>query len=130
VAAEVLPPSVAAGDDPIYVLGDPLWYLQLQRRQAVEIHGWSPQYLTPAMWSELERELRRSRPAVVFVDAYSAPYVERRAPGILALLRSTYTQAFTRAAVGGAYDAGAGTWWVTSDTGQLVPTREGNLLTG
>jgi len=126
-AAETLPRSLTSSRAPIYVFGSPLWYRELDSRQAVEVQGWTVQYNTEAVWAELERELRRTRPRAVFVDEFSASFIEERRPGILGLLERSYEPVWQLPAKGD-WDAGAGTWWVTSAPGQPAPTPEGNQL--
>ena len=126
-AAETLPRSLTSSRAPIYVFGNPLWYRELDSRQAVEVQGWTVQYNTDEVWVELERELRRTRPRAVFVDEFSASFIEERRPGILGLLEGSYEAVWQQPAKGGS-DAGAGTWWVTSAPDQPAPTPEGNQL--
>lgn len=92
----------------IYVLGDPRVYRRLDARQAVPIIGWSSEFLTPAVWREVEREFTCARPAYVFVDDFSAPYVQSGAPGLLAALRADYVVAASPE---------GGTWWERRGTG-------------
>lgn len=104
----------------IYVLGDPRIYRRLDARQAVPIMGWSSEFLTPPIWRELEREFACARPAYVFVDDFSAPYVRYGAPGLLATLRADYVVAAS---------PDGGTWWERRGTGPgsvgpLSPLRE------
>jgi len=124
VAAEVARlPALPPGDDPIFVLGHPLYYQLLGRTQAIELHGWGPEQETPALWTEMTRELRRSHPAVVAIDAFSLPYVRAHGAGILALLHEDYR--VLAPDVGGAR---GGTWWVTDHPGRGAPGAGGLRL--
>jgi hypothetical protein len=105
---------------PMYVLGDPVVYRVLGGRQAIEMNGWGPEIMSPRMWRETVRELERSRPEWVFVEADYQRDVDR-VPALLALLRSAYT------AVPSATTS-AGTWWRTTAPGSPAPSPEGNRL--
>jgi len=117
---------VPAGE-PIYVLGDPRIYLWTSTRQAVEVHGWSPELSPDRVWRELDRELQRSRPALVYIDAFSAPYLIAHAPGVDAMLRSSYRVLATVPMADGSPGV-AGTWWQTSQPGRAVPATDGVRL--
>jgi hypothetical protein len=125
-AATDLPSSITDGTAPIFVIGDPLWYVRLGRAQAVECNGWSPELASSDQWRELERELRRSRPRAIFVNRAAGGEVEAGAPGILGLLATGYRVVSIRP--GGDDDAGAGTWWLTDEPGPPTPTDDGNQL--
>ncbi|HVU74100.1 MAG TPA: hypothetical protein VHE83_14140 [Mycobacteriales bacterium] len=74
-----------------YIVGNPLYYTELGREQALEINGFIPGQLVGRQWQELTRELLRTRPEVVFVDKVSLPLIREAAPAFVAELVSDYT---------------------------------------
>ena len=114
VMRSTIPPGTA-----IYVLGDPVVYRVLGARQAIEMNGWGPEIMSPRMWSETLRELRRSRPEWVFVEQDYQSYIDR-APGVTAFLSQAYTATTPLGA--------EGVWWHTATPGRPAPSVEGNLL--
>lgn len=75
----------------LYLFGDPQVYVLLDRAQAIEVNGWSPEFAVPTQWAETRRELERTKPALVLVDAFSRPFLEAQSPEILAMLAAEYT---------------------------------------
>lgn len=55
-------------DDPIFVIGDPVYYLLAGRRPALAMHAWSPPALVPSQWARLDADLEATLPAWVFAD--------------------------------------------------------------
>ncbi len=115
-AASVMHSTIPAGTA-IYVLGDPVVYRVLGARQAIEMNGWGPEIMSPRMWAEILRELRRSRPEWVFVESGYQRDIDR-APGLLPFLHQTYT----------AVPRPGGVWWHTTRIGTLAPTADGNQV--
>jgi hypothetical protein len=93
--AIALPPSARTDGDGVYVLGNPLIYVLSDRLQAVGINGWALQLYTPALWDELDRELRTHPPARVFIGNQERALVSARSTTIGALLAATYVTART-----------------------------------
>lgn len=79
-----------ANPESVFVFGNPLLYVLLDRRQAIEMNGWSPEFAVPAQWVETERQLRRTTPRLVLVDDFSNRFIETSAPGIVSLLETAY----------------------------------------
>jgi hypothetical protein len=103
--------GVVRPDEPIYVIGDPRIYLLLRARQAIEVSGWAVSLMPEPVWRERDRELVRSRPAVIYVEQAQIPDLATRSPGLAAMLQSSY-----RVIARGA----GGVWYST--TGPGVPS--------
>lgn len=103
----------------IYVLGDPVVYRVLSARQGIEMNGWGPEIMSPRMWREIARELDRSRPEWIFVQAEYQADVDT-APDVAAVLRRWYRVVDV--------PGGGGTWWHTDSPGGPPPTPDGNRL--
>jgi hypothetical protein len=87
----------------IFVFGDPVVYLRVDRRQAVPILGWGPEFLDSRAWDTLYRDLRSTLPVYIVVTDYAASVIRVRYPPILELLDSGYTIAL---------EGASGTWYV------------------
>ena len=75
---------------PIYVFGSPNWLLAAQRTQALPIHGWAWEFMLEEQWAALSTQLRKRRPAFIYIDAAYRPDVASRAPDAAAFIRSAY----------------------------------------
>ncbi len=67
VAAEVAflqEPGARPGD--IYVMGNPLFHLLSDRRQAVPLIGWIPEMLLPEQWQQLAQQLTLAQPNYLY----------------------------------------------------------------
>jgi hypothetical protein len=113
-AAALMAGKVKPGTQ-IYVLGDPRITTLLHAVQGAEISGWTTD-LPPPAWTELTRELQRSRPRFFYMESRDwGP----GAQGIRALLAQQYK------VVAHAPD---GTWYQTDRPGSPVPEPGGNQL--
>jgi hypothetical protein len=81
-------PSALQG--PIYVCGDPRYYLAAGRTQALSITGWALEVLGPAQWIELRDELVTRHPVYVFVAATYRDLIDERAPAFALAIRKGY----------------------------------------
>jgi len=77
----------------IFVAGDPLIYLLAGRAQAVAINGWALELYPSDRWAVLTQELRRARPADVFVADSYADVIRARSPALEGMLAVDYTRA-------------------------------------
>jgi hypothetical protein len=75
---------------PIYVFGNPLFYVLSGRPQAIPMNGWGWQFNTPEQWQALPGELARSAPGWVFVDKIYEPLLSEKSPQTLSYLRSDF----------------------------------------
>ncbi|MCB9540154.1 MAG: hypothetical protein H6704_28410 [Myxococcales bacterium] len=80
----------AATPGPIYVFGDPLYYLLGDREQALVRNGWGWEVALRRHWEALPRTLQARRPAYVLVAADARPLIEARSPETLAWLASNF----------------------------------------
>jgi hypothetical protein len=74
----------------IYVCGDPRFYLLAHRMPALSISGWSLEFLVPAQWTSLTRQLEDRKPPYVFVSWYYALLIKARAPQFASVLLAQY----------------------------------------
>lgn len=86
---EIAASSLRPGDS-LYVLGDPRWQEVADRPIPLVTNGWSVGQTPPQRWQRLADELRRIRPAVVFVDTESARAVAIRGPVFRVALEELY----------------------------------------
>jgi hypothetical protein len=57
-----------AGDDPLYVLGDPGMNQASGRPVAIAMNGWSPEFFLPRHWRRATDELAEALPCDLFID--------------------------------------------------------------
>ena len=76
----------------IYVLGDPRIYDLLGAHEAIEITGSAGGLMPPRVWTERDRELVRSRPEFVFLEAGALDDLATLSPGLAAVLRNRYRE--------------------------------------
>jgi len=91
---------------PIYVIGDPRIYQLLQARQAIEVSGWAVSLMPAPVWKERDRELVRSRPALIYVESSAIEGLATSSPGLSAMLQRSY-RVIARGAGGVWYATGA-----------------------
>jgi len=77
----------------IFVGGDPLIYVLAGRAQAVAVNGWALELYPPERWAALNQEMRRARPADVFIADSYADLIRARSPALEGLLGADYTRA-------------------------------------
>ena len=120
-ATALVAPDVRAGEE-VYVLGDPSIMLLLEARQGIEITGWSLELMPSNLISEMGRELGRSRPRLVYLDAASTDLLaalgEKGDPITSALER--YYQVRVAST--------DGTWYETAQPGPPLPSPDGVRL--
>jgi len=104
----------------IYVFGQPQLYTELGTYEALEITGWAATLMPERVWRERDRELVRSRPRLVFVDASIADAVRDHSPGFTAMLAASYRR------VG---STPGGTWYRTDRPGVPAGVPGDNRLT-
>jgi hypothetical protein len=76
---------------PIYVLGDPLYYLLSGRAQGIPINGWSPENFLEEQWGQLNRQLIEMLPCYIFVDVRNLKLISERSPSTLEFILQNYT---------------------------------------
>ena len=89
--------------------------------EAIEISGWSAGLMPAPVWAERDRELVRSRPEFVFVEADLSQQVAQRSPRLTAMLATRYRTVATTP---------GGTWYRTADPGQPSGIPGDNRLAG
>ena len=77
---------------PIYVMGDPVIYLQTKCTQAFPMNGWVWEYYSKKQWAELPELLRQHKPAAFFIDVEYETMVDVKLPGFKELLGETYEE--------------------------------------
>jgi hypothetical protein len=77
---------------PIFVFGDPLYYVVSGRRQAIPLNGWFMEMAPAAQWREVARQLGDARPPYVFVAAIEAALIRQHSDELSALLASAYRE--------------------------------------
>lgn len=100
--------SIRPGES-VYVLGHPQPYRLLGAREAIEVVGWGSVLQPARVWRERERELLRSRPQWLFVEADLRTTVKQLAPQLDTLIDTSYRPAAA---------APRGTWYRTDSPGQ------------
>ncbi|MFI7588701.1 hypothetical protein ACIB24_16650 [Spongisporangium articulatum] len=119
VAAAALMAGRIPPGTPVFILGDPRIATLLQTVPATEISGWTIG-LPDGVWAELGRELNRTRPRFVYVDARDWSSVRQGAGApVFDLLAERYRVVAANA---------QGTWYETSDVGIPLPEPGGNQL--
>jgi hypothetical protein len=103
--AQLVAGMVTPGE-PIYVIGDPRIYQLLRARQAIEVSGWAASLMPTPVWQERDRELVRSRPALIYIETAEIDAVATRSPGSAEMLRRSY-RVIAR---------GAGGLWYSTDS--------------
>ena len=68
--------QVPAG--PIYVFGNPLYYLHFDRTPAIPMHGWGWEFAVEEQWRALPRELASGKPSFIYVAREVQEYREFR----------------------------------------------------
>jgi hypothetical protein len=79
-----------ASPGPIQVFGNPYIYLRAERRQALSIHGWSVEILTPEQAQQVTDDLVRLRPEYVFVANRQGRIIAHSIPQLLSTLQTHY----------------------------------------
>jgi hypothetical protein len=74
---------------PIYVFGDPNYYLLAGRTQAIPIHGWAV-YLLPWQRERQAEQLAASRPPYIFAGPQTDQLIIDRSPKLKALIAQNY----------------------------------------
>ncbi len=95
---------LAAGTDPIYILGDPAYYVLSDRNQAPPVNGWSPEVWTDQLWVEIQEGIVAEQPEFILIDSHSCSVLLERSPSTVALIEATYDIFRPRDAVG--------TWYI------------------
>ncbi len=80
----------SVSDGKIYVLGNPLIYLESHTLQAVAVNGWAPHLYTPDIWEKWRFELRMTIPKHVFVLNEFAYALPAWSPSGAAFMRCAY----------------------------------------
>ncbi len=78
-------------DGSLYVMGDPLVYVQLGRTQALPQNGWSVEQWLDDQWHRFVQQLDEHRPEVLFVAYYFDTYLDER-PEAVQLLDKRYEE--------------------------------------
>lgn len=102
----------ADGRRPIYVFGNPLYYLLSGREQAIVVHGWAWGLMPKRMWRELPAMLEAARPGRIFFTVADEKLVRYHAPEILALIERDYVRE---------REDGLGTWYRRDDAAAGAP---------
>jgi hypothetical protein len=53
---------------PIYVMGNPIFYLMADRAQATSMNMWSPEIFLANQWAMVARQINEAQPPYIFVD--------------------------------------------------------------
>jgi hypothetical protein len=77
------------------VWGDPLYLYVSDRSYAISVPGWAPEMMDARLWNRAAQESAAVRPKVVFVDTFSAPYIETRGKALEHVLQTDYHLAAT-----------------------------------
>jgi hypothetical protein len=85
--------TTVPADDAVFVWGDPLYLYLRGRDQPVAVNGWAAEALDRHEWKRSAEELAATKPAVIFVDTGSAPYIEQRGHGVSKILSEEYAPA-------------------------------------
>ncbi len=96
----------AAAPGPIYVLGDPLFYLLGGRQQALVRNGWGWEVALRRHWDALPAWLQQRRPAYVLVSTEMESMIAGHSPETLTWLASAMEVSHADA---------LGTWYVTRE---------------
>jgi hypothetical protein len=79
-----------AGGEPIYVFGDPLIYLVVERRQAIPVNGWSWEAYPAQLWQDLPGALAAAKPGYIFVDHVALKLIPEISPQTDSFIASDY----------------------------------------
>jgi hypothetical protein len=77
------------------IWGDPLYLYVSGRTYAISVNGWGPEQIDQQLWTRAARELGNARPEVVFIDTFSAPYIETRGKALDRVVQANYHLAAT-----------------------------------
>jgi len=84
----LLEPSALPG--PIYVFGDPNFYVYGKREQAIAVHGWGWRIWLESQWAALPGDLSTAQPVYIFVASYYADLIRQRSPATVELIDRSY----------------------------------------
>jgi hypothetical protein len=77
-------------DKAVFVWGDPLYLYLTGRQQPLAVNGWAGEALDRTMWARAGEELAAGKPAIVFLDRGSVPYIEKRGERVAEVLSDDY----------------------------------------
>ena len=80
----------SARPGPIYVFGDPLYYLLSGRDPAFPIIGWPWQYFLDQQWVHLPRQIETAKPPYIYVDRENKKLIEARGGGVEDVINARY----------------------------------------
>ena len=75
---------------PIFVFGNPLYYLISGRRQAIALNGWFMEVAPAAQWREATRQLGEARPPYMFVASLEEGLIRQHSKELAFLITTAY----------------------------------------
>lgn len=81
---------LTTGNEPIFVLGDPVYYLLADRDQAIATNGWSPETWSHDIWEDFREELMATPPGTLLIDDRTDRIMRERSPETLETISELY----------------------------------------